>query len=102
MQDTQERVQDILDRYGADENIYLAGLGLAGESGEVADNIKKFGYGVLTMDELRDLNKDELQDCLYFVVVNAIKLGLNFNELCQLMPDRLERKIAKAKGILIN
>lgn len=96
----QQQVKAIMDRYNVGEkDINLAGLCMAGEAGEVADNIKKFGFGAFSREELRRRNKEELQDCLWAVAVNAIGLDLDFNELLALTPGRLERKIAEAKGI---
>ena len=73
-------------------NFYYPTLGLAGESGEVAEKIKKLmrdGDGVLTQDRREALRK-ELGDVLWYVAALCSELGLS-------MQDVAEHNIAKLR-----
>jgi NTP pyrophosphatase (non-canonical NTP hydrolase) len=63
-------------------------LGLAGESGEFADLIKKglfHGHDVTMMDLA-----DELGDVLWYVAVLADQLGFNLNDIATLNVKKLQ------------
>lgn len=73
-------------------NFYYPTLGLAGESGEVAEKIKKLMRdhdGVLT-PERRDALKKELGDVLWYVAALCSELGLQ-------MGDVAEHNVAKLR-----
>ena len=66
-------------------------LGLCGESGEVADKLKKVirdGDGVLT-DSIRDAVAKELGDIAWYLAVLAHELGYTLEEIMQMNLDKL-------------
>jgi len=69
------------------ERLSVAALGLTGESGEVADHIKKhLGHGhPLDMDSLRK----ELGDVLWYVAELSTTLGIDLGEVAQGNVDKL-------------
>lgn len=74
-----------------DKDLILNGaLGLAGESGEVADIVKKHLF------QGHELNKDkiidELGDVLWYVAIMAAGLGVEFNEIPTHNVDKLKKR----------
>lgn len=66
-------------------NIYYPCLGLAGESGEVCEKIKKVmrdSEGKVS-PETKELLKKELGDILWYVSALADELGLNLNDIAE-------------------
>ena len=66
-------------------------LGLAGESGEVSDKIKKVirdDVGVLNAEKIQDLKK-ELGDVLWYVSQLSTELGLSLEDIAQSNLDKL-------------
>ena len=65
-------------------------LGLAGESGEVCDHVKKFLY------QGHELNYDhvieELGDVAYYVCLAAMGCGVTFDEVLLRNVEKLERR----------
>lgn len=60
-------------------------LGLNGEAGEVANNVKKItrdGKGVMTK-EIRARIDDELGDCLWYVAMAAAEMGIDLDTLAE-------------------
>lgn len=79
--------------------IYLA-LGLAGESGEVVDKLKKVARnhnGVFTDEAKLEIQK-ELGDVLWYVSQLCEQLGLSLGEVAQLNRAKLEDR--KARGVI--
>lgn len=80
---------------------YLA-LGVAGESGEVADKVKKFLRG----DTKKPLNKEEMKkemgDVLWYLAQLSKELGIPFNDVARAnitkLMDRKRRKVLKGSG----
>ena len=79
-------------------------LGLCGESGEVAEKIKKMirdneGY---VSDEKRELLKKELGDCLWYIANLARELALDLDDIAVTniakLKDRQERGVVKGSG----
>ena len=68
----------------------VSGLGLAGESGEVADHIKKVvGHG----HELdRAYVKKELGDALWYIQYTASLLGMTLEEVAQANIEKLKAR----------
>lgn len=70
-------------------------LGLSGESGEVADSIKKnfyHGHGLNGDDKIsHDLAK-ELGDILYYVSVGAHELGYTLQEIAEININKLAKR----------
>jgi NTP pyrophosphatase (non-canonical NTP hydrolase) len=77
---------------GFGKNFIYPTLGLVGESGEVAEKIKKIirdGNGVVSEEQKRELEK-ELGDVLWYVANLGVELGLE-------MDDIAAKNIAKLK-----
>ena len=70
------------------KNLIYTALGLAGETGEFVDNVKKmirdydFKEGDNTIpDGRRKMAVDELGDCLWYIANCATELGISLDEL---------------------
>ena len=91
------RGYDRADRGGMPEFGYLA-LGIAGESGEFADKVKKIyrdGGGPRRSD-VEPLAK-ELGDILYYVTRMAHLLGLTLDQVAKLNRDKLCDRLKRGK-----
>lgn len=91
------------DDFPVDPIVYLT-LGLTGESGEVAEKIKKMfrnDNGVLS-DEKKEAIKYELGDVLWYVSQLARTLGYTLDEVAQAnitkLADRKARGVLKSEG----
>jgi len=64
-------------------------MGIAGEAGEIADQLKKHlykeGYNVT-----REGFIDELGDLLYYVAIRAYQIGITLDELSQKNREKLQ------------
>ncbi len=89
-------------------NLIYPALGLSGESGEVAEKIKKLwrnqgqtGAGGLTLDKKEDLVK-ELGDVLWYVNAMCRELGVPMDEVASKnaakLSDRAQRGVIKSEG----
>lgn len=79
--------------------MYL-GLGMAGESGEVTDNLKKAWRdddGYITRDRLHAI-KAELGDVLWYVGVLAADLGITLDEEARYNVEKLRSR--KDRGVI--
>lgn len=78
---------------GADGNLpplwYLA-LGLTGESGEVADLVKKFERHAKPVDN--DRLADELGDVLWYIAILSSRIGLTLEEVASGNVEKLRRR----------
>lgn len=93
--------------YNSDDQIYVLMylcMGIAGESGEVIEKIKKIirnDKGVIS-DEKRDDIKKEVGDVLWYLSEMARTLGLSFDAIAQAnikkLADRAERGVIKGEG----
>jgi NTP pyrophosphatase (non-canonical NTP hydrolase) len=79
-------------------------LGLCGESGEVADKLKKVirdGDGVLT-DTVRDAVAKELGDCMWYIAVLAYELDYELSEIMAMnlakLASRQQRGVLSGSG----
>lgn len=78
-------------------NLIYPVLGLCGESGEVAEKVKKLirdGDGVLT-DYDRSKIALELSDCLWYAAVLAWELDYTMEEVMQLNLDKLRSRLER-------
>jgi len=80
-------------------------LGLCGESGEVAEKIKKWlrdGGGSVLPEEKLELLKKELGDVLWYLANLADDLGLSLQEIAELniakLVDRKNRGVLQGSG----
>ncbi len=83
--------------YPKDEGIKYTALGLCGESGEVAEKVKKFiRDGKFDAEEI----KKELGDVLWYVAMSAKELGSDIEEIASINVNKLlKRKLEnKIKG----
>ena len=71
-------------------DLIVGALGLAGESGEVADHIKKFvGQG----HELsREHVAEELGDVMWYVAITAHAVGYPLNDVMEMNVDKLLKR----------
>jgi NTP pyrophosphatase (non-canonical NTP hydrolase) len=90
---------------GAGNNFVYTVLGLCGESGEVAEKIKKIirdGGGTVTAEQRLELEK-ELGDVLWYVANLAVELGLNMDDIASKniakLKSRQDRGFCKDRGI---
>jgi NTP pyrophosphatase (non-canonical NTP hydrolase) len=79
-------------------------LGLCGESGEVADKLKKVirdGDGILT-DTVRDAVAKELGDCMWYIAVLAYELDYELSEIMAMnlakLASRQQRGVISGSG----
>ena len=87
-----------------DKNFVYPTLGLAGESGEVAEKIKKVlrdDSGKLRPETKEELKK-ELGDILWYVAQLSTELELSMDEVAELnikkLYSRMERGVLKGSG----
>jgi NTP pyrophosphatase (non-canonical NTP hydrolase) len=86
---------------GDERRVMLAILGLCGESGELANKIKKLtAHGhLITVDELQE----ELGDVLWYLSEATTALGFSLNEVAELNIEKLmaryQGKFTKEKSI---
>lgn len=88
----------------SDENrelqLYDLGLGVAGESGELAEKLKKMirdDGGQLT-DERKEMMKKEIGDILWYLSQLSRVLGFKFSEAADANIKKLEDRVAR--GVL--
>jgi NTP pyrophosphatase (non-canonical NTP hydrolase) len=77
-------------REDAQKTLTNTALGLAGESGEVADLIKKALFHGHPLD--REALYKELGDVLWYLAVMADALGYNLGEIAQANVDKLRAR----------
>ena len=78
-------------------NLIVGGLGLAGESGEVADLIKKFiGQG---HDLDRKKIAEELGDCLWYAALTAHSLGYSLDSIMEMNIEKLKKRYPEGFSI---
>lgn len=85
----------LVECFGNNAEIDIAGLmmgclGLAGESGEFLDMVKKWIFHVKPLDEKHA--KKELGDVLWYVAEIAYSLGWNLDEIMAMNIDKLKAR----------
>jgi len=77
---------------------YLA-LGLAGETGEVSDMIKKAirDNGGLINDAIKENIKKEMGDILWYLAQIATELGLSFDQIATENLKKTQSRMARGK-----
>lgn len=78
-------------------NLVYTVLGLCGESGEVAEKVKKLirdADGIIT-PEFRSAIRGELGDVLWYISQAAWELGLTFDEVAEANLAKLEGRLAR-------
>ena len=79
-----------------DEDVTIAALALAGEAGEVANDVKKFLYGRFGRNELRCRTIRELKDNLYYISCVANALDIDLDEVMDGVVPHIAEKIMGA------
>ena len=99
---TQARSTAIYPNIG--NNFIYPTLGLCGESGEVAEKVKKImrDDGGVVSEEKRELLKKEIGDCLWYCANLAAEFKLNLNDIAEenikKLKDRQARNVLKGSG----
>jgi NTP pyrophosphatase (non-canonical NTP hydrolase) len=75
-----------------DKELMNAVLGLAGESGEVADQFKKFFFHTKDAKNYRDSVCSELGDVMYYWLKTVELMGLTPEEVLQVNREKLESR----------
>jgi len=79
-------------------------LGLCGESGEVAEKVKKIirDHNLIINEERRNALIKELGDLMWYISNTAKELNMTLEEICQSnlekLSDRKERNVLKGSG----
>lgn len=96
--------KDVISKLSKPESKYLlnlaySGLGLAGEAGEVADQIKKLirDDGGISPERMRKI-KLELGDVLWYTAAVARELGFTLNEIAEENLKKLEARYERGHG----
>src|SRR6266496_2092619 len=70
-----------------------AALGLSGESGEIADHIKKIVYhGHPLDDETRDKIAKEIGDILWYCAMGSRGIGIGLAEVARMNVEKLRKR----------
>jgi NTP pyrophosphatase (non-canonical NTP hydrolase) len=70
-----------------------AALGLAGESGEIADHVKKVMFHGHPLDDAtRDKIAKEIGDILWYCAMGARGLGLGLGEIASMNVEKLKKR----------
>ena len=80
--------------YPQDMKVVYPTIGLAGETGEVAEKVKKTirdKQGVFDPDTMRELAK-ELGDVLWYIAAIAGDLGLDLDDVAQMNIDKIHSR----------
>ena len=84
------------------ENIYLWALGVAGESGEIAEIVKRFARGDYDLAEKKDTLAKEIGDVLWYLSQLARELDLDLEQIAQenlrKIRDRINRGVGQGEG----
>ena len=73
-----------------EQQLANAALGLTGESGEVAEVIKKHLFHATPLDQ--DALAKELGDCLWYIGAFATVLGLSLDDIAQRNINKLRKR----------
>lgn len=105
--DAYQKLASRTSTYGAKDTTYVLmylSMGLAGESGEVIEKLKKVvrnDGGVVSIEKREDLKK-ELGDVLWYLSQLAKTLGLSLADVAEAnikkLADRAERGVIKSEG----
>jgi NTP pyrophosphatase (non-canonical NTP hydrolase) len=95
--DEYQRKTAVFAAYPRETALAYVGLGLAGEAGEVANQLKKIirdDAGSMTADRKEKLI-DELGDVLWYCAALARELGLPLSQVAQINIDKLSKRHGK-------
>ncbi len=98
--ETKAKKTFILDNKGENEKRLYLSLGLMGETGEVAELIKKWvrddNYEEFS-EERRDLFKKELGDVLWYLTLLSDSIGSSLEEIAKLNNEKLSSRLDRGK-----
>lgn len=86
----QKQTFELISEEGKKDLITNGVLGLAGESGECCDIVKKFKYQGHDLD--KNHLKDELGDVLWYLAETASGLGITLEEVALYNLDKLHKR----------
>ena len=86
----QKQAFELISEDGKKDLITNGVLGLAGESGECCDIVKKFKYQGHDLD--KNHLKDELGDVLWYLAETASGLGISLEEVALYNLDKLHKR----------
>ncbi|MCA9400675.1 MAG: nucleoside triphosphate pyrophosphohydrolase family protein [Candidatus Omnitrophica bacterium] len=86
-----------LNTWGGEQKLIRAFLGVAGEAGELSENIKKHLRGDYDLEELKKRSFKELGDTLYYLAVVAHELGLDLDDIAEYNIQKLAKRHAEGK-----
>lgn len=89
----QEEAYELISEDGRKDLILNGVLGLAGESGECCDIVKKYKFQGHDLDKTHIL--DELGDVLWYIAETASGLGVTLEEVAQFNLDKLHNRYKK-------
>ena len=70
-----------------------AALGLSGESGEIADHVKKIVYHGHPLDEeTRDKIAKEIGDILWYCAMGSRGIGVSLSEIARMNVEKLRKR----------
>ncbi len=70
-----------------------AALGLSGESGEIADHVKKIVYHGHPLDDAtRDKIAKEIGDILWYCAIGARGIGIDLSEIARMNVAKLRKR----------
>ena len=70
-----------------------AALGLSGESGEIADHVKKIVYHGHPLDDVtRDKIAREIGDILWYCAMGSRGIGVSLSEIARLNVEKLRKR----------
>jgi len=72
-------------------------LGIAGESGEIVEKVKKYMRGDYPIDFLSEYLFGELSDCLWYIAILAHILGFNLDTIAKYNIRKLQSRKERGK-----
>ena len=83
--------------YPEEYKVVYPALGLCGEAGEVADEIKKTVGGDRPLEEVTGNIADELGDVLWYLAILADDLEVDLEDVAKWNVDKLQRRMKSNK-----
>ena len=83
--------------YPEEHKVVYPALGLCGETGEVADKIKKTIRGDSSLVNVTGSIADELGDVLWYLAILADDLGIPLEDIAHWNVDKLQRRMKNNK-----
>jgi NTP pyrophosphatase (non-canonical NTP hydrolase) len=86
-----------LNTWVGEEKLIRSFVGVAGESGELMEKVKKYLRGDYGLDELKEKSQKELGDILYYVAVCAHEQGLDLGTIAENNIAKLAKRHEEGK-----